>query len=147
MAVRTTEELVAGVIEVDEDITLTPFISAASSLVDRVSAYAAENDLLQDDEDGKSRSEKLEEIETWLAAHFYTVRDPRTTQEGAGPVSASYQSRVDLRLFTSHYGQMAAALDETGVLERINSGANGSRARTARATWVGKTPAEMAGEE
>lgn len=138
MAVRTTPELVAGIIEVDEEIPLAPFISAASSLVDRVESYAEENDLLKDgpDTDDKTRLEKLQEIETFLAAHFYTLRDPRTVSEGAGSVNATYQSRVDLRLFTSHYGQMACTLDETGILEEINAG-KGKR-RRAGVIWLGK---------
>lgn len=127
MGVRTTPELVAGIIEVDVDIPLSPFISAASSLVDRIRDNAVANDLLRDGSgpDDKTREEKLLEIETYLAAHFYTLRDPRVTSEAAGSVSASYQSSVSLRLFTSHYGQMACALDETGLLERINKGRQG----------------------
>lgn len=140
MPIRTTAELVAGIIEVDEDIPLIPFISAASSLVDRVSDYAEANDLLVDGPDSgdKTRADKLQEIETFLAAHFYTLRDPRSVSEGAGGVSVSYQSRVDLRLFTSHYGQMACVLDETGILEQINNG--GVKApKVARVSWVGKS--------
>lgn len=145
MAVRTTAELVGAIIEVDQDIPLGPFISFASSLCDRVERAAIENDLLSDgpDSDDKTRNEKLQEIETLLAAHFYTLRDPRPVSEGAGPVSATYQSRVDLRLFTSHYGQMACALDETGVLELINSGK--SKPKTVGLFWGGKTPEEAAG--
>jgi hypothetical protein len=136
MGVRTTPELVAGIIEVDVDIPLSPFISAASSLVDRIRDNAIANDLLRDgpDSDDKTREEKLQEIETYLAAHFYTLRDPRVTTERAGPVGASYQSAVALRLFTSHYGQMACALDETGLLELINAG----KRRKAGLFWGGR---------
>ena len=144
MPVRTTSELVAGIIEVDETISLTPFISAASSLVDRIRDKSADMDppVLQDGTESgdKTRDEKLEEIETYLAAHFYTLRDPRATQEVAGPVQATYQSKVDLRLFTSHYGQMACALDESGLLEQINSGKQ--KARRVGVSYVGKTIAE-----
>lgn len=138
MAIRTTPELVAGIIEVDEEIVLAPFISAASSLVDRVEDYAIANDLLKDgpDTDDKTREDKLQEIETFLAAHFYTLRDPRAVTESAGTVAATYQSRVDLRLFTSHYGQMACTLDETGILEEINSG-KGKR-KAIGVTWLGR---------
>ena len=148
MAIRATAESVAAIIEVDESISLDPFIAAASSLVDRVRDYAVANSLLADGtEDGdKTREEKLEEIETWLAAHFYTVRDPRPVSEGAGPVSTSYQSRVDLRLFTSHYGQMAAMLDETGILEEINKGKGITRTRRVGVHWLGKTSEEIQGE-
>ena len=147
MAVRTTTELVTEIIEVEEGVSLLPFISAASSLVDRVAARAGETGLLADGEGSgdKTRASKLQEIETWLAAHFYTVFDPRSVSEGAGGVSVSYQSRVDLRLFTSHYGQMAATLDETGVLEAINAGKSWggtSGGKTVGVIWLGKTPEE-----
>lgn len=144
MSIRTTTELVAGIIEVDEAISLTPFISAAASLVDRISDYAVKNDLLSDgpNSDDKTRYEKLQEIETFLAAHFYTLRDPRSVSEGAGGVSVSYQSDVSLRLFTSHYGQMACVLDETGILELINSG---KKRQEARLSWMGKTTLETRG--
>lgn len=139
MPIRTNSGLVAGVIEVDASIALAPFISAASTLVDRVEKSAVARNLLLDDPetDGKSRDMKLQEIETFLAAHFYTLRDPRPTAEAAGPVNTSYQSAVDLRLFTSHYGQMACALDETGILEAINAGRPGG-ARKVGLFWGGK---------
>lgn len=143
MAIRTTTELIAGIIEIDEAIPLDPFISAASSLVDRVAVYAEANNLLVDGPEtgDKTRFQKLQEIETFLGAHFYTLRDPRPTQEAAGPVNVTYQSRVDLRLFTSHYGQMACALDETGILEEINAGK--PKLRTASLNYVGKTVREQ----
>jgi len=130
---------VAAVIEVDEDIPLDPFISAASSLVDRLEKVAIQKNLLIDDEDGKSRDEKLAEIETWLAAHFYAMRDPRVVSEGAGPVNATYQSAVALRLMSSQYGQMACTLDETGYLEAVNSGRPGGP-RKVGVFWGGKNP-------
>ena len=142
MAIRTTEELVAGICEVEDGISLSPFISAASSLVDRVASASEGTDLLQDGPNSgdKTRFDKLQEIETWLAAHFYCILDPRAISENAGPVSASYQSKVDLRLFLTHYGQMAAVLDETGTLEAIQSGdsSGGTSVKTAGVTWLGK---------
>ncbi len=145
---RTSAELVAGIIKVNGAIPLDPFISAAASLVDRVSDYAVANDLLADGTDSgeKTREEKLTEIETWLAAHFYTVRDPRRVSEHAGSVSATYQSRVDLRLYTSHYGQMAAMLDETGILNDIQNGKATAMRRSIGVTWLGKTSEEIAEE-
>lgn len=146
MAVRTTSELVAEIIEVDEEISLAPFISAASSLVDRVRDYAVKNDLLLDGEESgdKTREEKLREIETFLAAHFYTLREPREVTIGVGgAIQIENQSKVDLRLFTSHYGQMACALDETGTLERINSGKQVGYAKRVGVTWLGKTQEQI----
>lgn len=117
---RTTPLLVAGIIEVDATIPLTPFIAAASAMVDSIAEESGHN------------ADLLQQIETWLAAHFYTVRDPRATQERAGSVAVSYQSAVDLGLSTSHYGQMAMVLDTSGLLRRESHGKV-----KAGVTWLG----------
>lgn len=119
---RTTSDLVADIIEVDVDIGLTPFISVANELVTEVCAAAGYTD------------ERLELIERWLAAHFYTNRDPRPTREEAGPVSASYQSKLGLNLATSHYGQTAMVLDTAGGLAALNSL---TPTKTLSVTWLG----------
>lgn len=133
MAVRTTSVAVAGIIEVQTSpsvIPLDPFIETASSVVDEVEA---------NDTDTILGSSRLELIERWLSAHFYCMRDPRTTSEAAGPVSASYQSRVDLGLKTSHYGQMAITLDSTGYLAALSNG----KVIRAGVTWLGTDPCEQ----
>lgn len=122
MAVRTTSELVAGIIEVQASISLTPFIATASELVDDVAASSSAPD-----------ATRLELIERWLSAHFYAQRDPRAASEKAGSVAASYQSKVDLGLNNTHYGQMAITLDPTGMLKSASKGK-----RVARMSWVGK---------
>lgn len=111
MAIRTTAEAVGNIIEVDGSIDLTPFIETASSLVDDVAAAS-----------GAPGATRLELIERYLSAHFYTLRDPRPVSERAGPVSATYQSKVALGLKTSHYGQTAISLDPTGVLDAASKG-------------------------
>ena len=121
MAIRTTEEDVASIIEVDSDISLTPFIETASHLVDRVAAA-----------DSTVSSTTLELIERYLSAHCYTFRDPRVTSERAGSVWASYQSAVSFGLKTSHYGQMAISLDPTGTLKALSEGQ-----RRASVSWLG----------
>ncbi len=125
---RTTDDLVEGIIEVDSAIILTPFISAANILVtecctDLTTDYAAAT---------------LIEIETWLAAHMYTVRDMRAFEERAGPVSERKQSKVDLGFATSHYGQMAMVLDYQGGLAALNEKMKKGSARTPGVTWLGK---------
>lgn len=124
---RTTDELVAGVIEVDEDIVLDPFINLAAAIVTE-----------HCEPPGTLDEARLTEIETWLAAHFYTVRDPRASSEGAGPVNQSFQSRVDLGLATSHYGQTAMILDSTGKLAALNAAMTKGGKRVAKAYWGGE---------
>ena len=119
---RATPSSVASIIELDETIGLVPFISAAHSLVEEIAVESGHDEA------------RLTLIEIWLAAHFYTVRDPRTTAERAGPVSANYQSAVDLGLATSHYGQMAMLLDTSGLLAALSKG----KRRTVSASWLGR---------
>lgn len=129
----TTSALVEGIIEVASAISLTPFIEAANILV--VKYCDGADDDYTDDE--------TEKIETWLAAHFYTVRDMRAEQEKAGPVSEKYQSKVDLGLSTSHYGQMAMTLDYQGGLAALNQKIMNGTARAISVTWVGSTEDEL----
>lgn len=121
---RTTDELVAGIIEVDEDIDLTPFIETAAELVTEVC-----------EPEGYSES-RLELIERWLSAHFYSIRDPRVVQEAAGPVQASYQNKVGLNLSNSHYGQQAMMLDTAGGL-RVLSETKATKKLVPGVTWLG----------
>jgi len=119
---RTTSELVAAIIEVDVNIPLDPFISVANELVTEICVPAGYG------------ADRLELIERWLSAHFYTNRDPRPTREEAGPVSASYQSKLALNLGTSHYGQTAMMLDTAGGLAQLSSA---QQKRTLSVTWLG----------
>lgn len=105
----------------DATISLTPFIETASALVDEI-ATESEHD-----------ATRLELIERYLSAHFYTLRDPRPVQEAAGDVQVTYQSKVDLNLYTSHYGQHAMLLDTSGLLRKLSSG----KKKTISVTWVG----------
>ena len=61
-------------------------------------------------------AERLELIERWLSAHFYTNRDPRSVNEKAGAVGVTIQSQIDLGFDTSFYGQTAMRLDTNGGL-------------------------------
>jgi hypothetical protein len=123
---RTTAILVGAIIEVDETIDLDPFIAVANELVTEICS------------DSGYSAERLELIERWLSAHFYTNRDPRASEEKAGPVSAVYQSKVDLNLSTSHYGQTAMTLDTKGGLAALNASIiKGRIKRALTVTWLG----------
>ncbi len=127
MAVRTTEAAVEGIIEVDTNISLTPFIEVANVLVtqcctDLTTEYSASI---------------LELIERWLSAHFYTVRDMRAMSEKAGLVSEKKQSKVDLGFSTSHYGQHAMMIDYQGGLASLNQQILAGKMKTTNLTWLG----------
>lgn len=124
---RTNAALVREIIEVEDGVSLSPFISAANILVTAKCAVHASYTALE-----------LMTIETWLAAHFYTVYDPRTVQEQARSVQATYQSKVDLGLDTSHYGQMAKRLDYKGGLAAMDNSLEEIVSRTVGLKWLGK---------
>lgn len=107
--VRTTDLAVAGIIEVDSSIPLTPFIELATEIVDDhclQSSYSVA---------------KLEKIERWLAAHFYALRDRRVQSETAGPVSETKETPVLGKLLhQTTYGQTAMLIDTAGNLALWN---------------------------
>ena len=109
---KTTPELVSGLIEVDENIDLMPFIQTAAVLCD---------ELLADTEYSNSR---LELIERWLAAHFYAIRDNRIDTERAGSVSASYQYKLGTGLQVTMYGQQVLRLDTSGAFAKLDAETN-----------------------
>ncbi len=136
---RTTDELVKGVIETDEDNIpdLEPFITVANELVTEVcvDGPVARGDVVA------YTSTRLELIERWLAAHFYAVRDPRSKSERAGPVSQEVESDTDLFLSTSKYGQHAMVLDTKGGLARLNNALKTGKAGSRPAVrYMGTVP-------
>lgn len=130
---RTTKTDVEGIVELDasvvpDDAALLPFITIANELVTECCVTGGPDTPYTDD--------RLELIERWLTAHFYTVRDPRTTNEKAGSVGATFQSKVDLGFDTSHYGQTAMRLDTNGGLAKLNSDMKKGKPRVGVA-WLG----------
>ena len=127
MAIRTTNALVEGIIEVESAIVLTPFIAAANHLVNQCCT----------DLDEDYTAAELITIETWMAAHVYTVREMRAESEKAGPVSEKKQSKVDLGFATSHYGQMAMTLDYKGRLAQLNEKIKKGISNVVGVIWYG----------
>jgi len=106
---RVTADEVRAIIDVSTEVTdLTPFITAAGLLVDKVDEKAILTDA------------QLKEVERWLAAHYVALRDPRRASEKAGSVGESYQYKLGLGLEVTTYGQQAIMLDTTGTLFQIN---------------------------
>lgn len=127
MAVRTTDELVRGIIETEVSISdLTPFIQSASMLVDKFCEGVG------------YQEQELEMIERWLSAHFYAIRDPRRSAESAGSVAESYQYRLGLHLQVTTYGQMAMILDYNGGLAALNASIEDGKTGPPDIAWLGK---------
>lgn len=123
---RVTTAQVAGIIEVDEDIRLTPFIEAADELVTELCL-----------ESGYSSS-RLRLISLWLSAHFYAIRDPRVASEGAGGVDIRYQHKVGMGLQVTTYGQQVMILDTDGSLASLNKTAEeGTGKAVVGISWLG----------
>lgn len=117
---RTTTQLVLEILVVKPNITnLDPWISVANELVTELCTVVHPDGHFYDDV-------RLELIERWLAAHFYTVLDPRTISERAGTGLALAKTiqagKIDFGLRSSIYGQNAMRLDTWGALSSLDNG-------------------------
>lgn len=110
--------------------SLTPFIDAASAMVDDVVDCAAE-------EGTTLTAAKLELIERWLAAHFYHCSDPTYSSRSTEGASGSFMGQGTQGIEGSRYGQMALRLDPSGCLRATEKGSNG------QFIWLGKPPSEQ----
>lgn len=132
---RASLETMRDIIEFPPETTpnVAPFIDAAHELVEEL---CLESDYTE---------RRLTMIETWLAAHFYTMLDPRVEVESAGSVRAEYQSKIDYGLKLSHYGQTALRLDTRGNLAALDNSMEeikGLPGVSAHTSWLGRTPAK-----
>lgn len=106
---------------------LIPFIDAASAVVDDVAACGVRK--------GKPYSAaRLELIERWLSAHYYTKMDPVYTTESTDKASGAYVRDADC---PEPYKSGALNLDPLGCLAAILKGARAS------AFWLGKPPSQQ----
>jgi len=125
MAVRATDEDVEGIIEIDASISLTPFILIANELV---------TELCSDSSYSESR---LTLIETWLAAHFYQIRDQAVSSESAKGVAVTYQHQIGLGLKQTKYGQTAMILDTAGNLSQLDKRMEEGEPASVSFSWLG----------
>lgn len=112
----TTATQVETIIDVDEGDDLTAFIAAADMLVQECCLL---------DVDGNSlgyTDVQLEMIERWLSAHFYAIFEPRSFLDQVGDLRQQIESKVNLRLEVTRYGQQAMLLDFHGGLAALNNG-------------------------
>jgi len=128
MAISVLDADVEAIIEVDETIDLTPFITAGVAVTQKHCADA--NSAYTDDE--------LDLIAVWLSAHFYAIRDPRALVEDLGKIAATIESKVDLGLDVTRYGQMAKILDWYGGLAALDEQVKKGGRRVIGITWLGE---------
>ena len=112
MSCVTHEDLVE-IVDYDETISTSPFIKTAGVLRDQLEAA---------DEDSVLSDSDLDEIELYLAAHFYSVRDRDLSSKKTAGASGTFDGKTGMGLESSLYGQTAKLLDSTGFLERRDRG-------------------------
>lgn len=134
MAVRTSPALVKEIIEFDTDLSMQPFIIAASNMVDQLAAEA--------DTEYTLAAATLELIERWLAAHFYAMRDQQYSSKSTGGAGGSFQGQTSMVLTATQYGQMAMLLDTTNWLSKRSREVLEGRKRMIF-TWVGNEPEDI----
>lgn len=126
---RTTQAKVLEILDLGgvTEPDLTPFITAASSLVTELCADVAAYD-----------AERLELIETWLAAHFFSIKDPRMASETAGGAGGTYRGQTGMNLEATLYGQQAMVLDTNGALSDVNEDVGDGKRGVTGIAWLGK---------
>lgn len=125
---RTTEEEVRKIIDTDSGIGITPFLDVANVLTDQVSA---------EDDNGLLNDSLLLQIEKWLAAHFYAIRDPQYASKRTEKAEAIFQGKTEMGLDSTYWGQMAKRLDVTGYLASLDT------SKRASLAWLGLPPSEQ----
>ena len=124
---RTDEAAIGLVIKVKTGIVLTPFITAANTLVTQCCT-----ELVVD-----YTAAELLDIETWLAAHFYAQREKQIETEKAESVTRKFATKVDLGFNNTYHGQTAMRLDYHGGLALLNKEVLEGKKRTVGFTWLG----------
>jgi len=125
MAWRTTEDAVRELLETDDSINIEPFIDAANAVTDYI---------VSQDSDGILSSALKVQIEKYLAAHFYALKDPQYSSKSTGGASGSFiRAQAGQGFKATDWGQQAVDMDITGTLGK----------RRVSANWLGKAPSEQ----
>ena len=131
---RASEDDLRALVSSDPSLSVSIFIDTASSLIDKVESCDTANELSAKD---------LRLIETWLAAHFYAIRDQQYQAKTTEGASATFQGQTGMYLDSTQWGQQAITLDITQCLAKINAEAKEGGKRTASLEWLGKPPSEQ----
>lgn len=127
---RTTAALVQGIIDIDPDVNLAPFILAANQIVTGVCSSSGYTD--------SGEGSQMELIERWLSAHFYTVFDREETSVRLGATSSLYQGKTEEGFRSSFYGQMAMRVDYLGNLAKLDNSTQIKRKITIELAAMGR---------
>lgn len=119
---RTTDSKVRETVESDCNISLTRFIKRANLFTTRVAACAEQKGVTLS-------SDELEEIETLMAAHYYSTRDQRYKSRSTERASGAF---VDHEFLDD-----AKSLDGgTGCVAALFAGARASLIHAANNKYV-----------
>lgn len=128
MARTTAAEVQAILLDnYDGTSSLTAFIKTANIVVNRLSAL---------DSDSVLDADTLEEIECYLAAHYYAHADQLKQAESTGRSSMTYQGQTAMGFRSTQYGQTALELDFSGNLSTMGK-------KQPSLAWLGKPPSEQ----
>ena len=123
---RITDDDVKELVDVDDSISLTPFINASNELVTELCT------------DSDYTDTRLAMIEAWLAAHLYLMRDQIAASEKAGSVSVSYQYKTGFHFQLTKHGQTAMMLDTAGNLAAFNKRLEEGESASISINWLGE---------
>ncbi len=101
--------------DVENNPSLTPFITVANSVTDRVQTGASSRGIVLS-------TQELINIECWLSAHFYVMSDENYTSRETGDAKGMFAGKTGMGLEASKFGQTAMTLDPSGYLRVLNSG-------------------------
>lgn len=121
---RTTYELVSSIIRLPDGADVSGFIRTANVIVTGRCGTL-----------GYSTGE-LAEIETWLAAHLWSVDNSRKRDEKMGMSEETIVSKVDLGLNLTHHGQQVLILAYLGGFGDLDP--DGSGKKQIKVLWLGK---------
>lgn len=121
MSIRTTPTAVQAILARNyiTGVDLAPYIEIASSITDDVAVCATSKGRTQ-------TSAKLELIERWLSAHFYTKMDPLYQARATDEASGRFHSSPD------DYLEGAMTVDSSNCVRNI------MKNQVAGASWLGK---------
>ena len=129
MTIRTISSDVQAILGNDYDgsTSLTPYITAASSVVDRLATL---------DSAGVLSVAQKELVERWLSAHCYCLMDRQLLNKNTGKSGGTITGMFGRYLDMTTYGQMAKMLDFSGRLGSIGG-------PVAKMNWLGLPKSEQ----